>query len=253
VPRLGASEEGAARSWHHARQDAPCDSITAWEHGTIVRASRHRSFYFHNAVRVEDEPPLSVEDLIAFANSALEGTCRMIVFDRPAAAEKLRAQMEALGWRTCRLMLMLHVLALPEAHGSEWEVVEVDYDEVRALRARWHLEDFPASDPEDYLAAKREIDLGDDYSVLASLRDGLPVGFAALVWAGDSAEIDGVYVVPEYRGRGLGTALTRAAVERGRGARQLWIGADEEDRPKQLYSRLGFRAAWTCVEFLLMA
>jgi GNAT superfamily N-acetyltransferase len=252
VPNLGASEEQAARAWHHARQEAPCDAVTAWEHGTVVRASRHSSFYFHNAVRVEDEPSLSAEELIAFADSAIEGTCHMIVFDRPAAGEKLRPQLEALGWHPCRLVLMLHVLPLPESRSGEWEVVEVDYDQVHALRARWHLEDFPASDPEDYLAAKQEIDLGGDCRVLASLRDGCPVGFAALVWAGDSAEIDGVYVVPEHRGRGLGTALTRAAVERSAGARQLWIGADAEDRPQHVYSRLGFRAAWTCVEFMLM-
>jgi ribosomal protein S18 acetylase RimI-like enzyme len=253
VPNLGASEEAAARAWHHARQEAPCDAVTVWTHGTIVRASRHHSFYFHNAVRVEDEPQLSAEELIAFADSALGGTCRMIVFDHVAAAERLRARMEALGWRRCRLMLMLHVLALPGAHSTEWEVVEVDYNAVHALRVRWQLEDFPASDPEDYLAAKREIDLGGDYRVLASLRDdGRVLGFAELVWSGDNAEIDSVYVVPEHRGRGLGTALTRAAVERGAGVHQLWISADEEDRPKQLYERLGFCAAWTCVEFLQM-
>ena len=57
-------------------------------------------------------------------------------------------------------------IPLPEARSGEWEVVEVDYDQVHALRARWHLEDFPASDPEDYLAAKQEIDLGGDCRVL---------------------------------------------------------------------------------------
>jgi len=252
VEDLGRREEAAARAWHHARQEAPCDAVTVWEHGTIVRARRHPSFYFHNGVRVEDEPSLSAEELIAFADSALEGTCRMIVFDRAAAAERLRPRMEALGWRTCRLVLMLHVLTLPEARGGEPGVAEVEYDDVHALRACWHREDFPDYDPEDYLAAKREVDLAGKCTVLAPLQDGAPIGFAELVHAGDGAEITAVYIAPEHRGRGLGTALTRTAIERGAGARELWIGADEEDRPKRLYSRLGFRAAWTGVEFLLM-
>jgi hypothetical protein len=29
----------------------------------------------------------------------------------------------------------------------------------------------------------------------------------------------------------------------------LWIVADDEDRPKELYARLGFRPAWTAMEF----
>jgi ribosomal protein S18 acetylase RimI-like enzyme len=246
---LGERAETAARAWHHARQEAPCDLVTSWEHGTVLRATGHQSFYFHNAVRVEDEPALGADDLIAFSDWALEGTCHMIVFDCAAAAEKLRPRMEALGWRTCRLMLMLHTAALPHVRTDDWEV---DYDDVHALRARWHLEDFPDSDPADYLSAKREIALAGDYRVLAALRNGRPVGFAELVWAGEDAEIDGVYVAPEHRGRGHGTALTRAAVGQSAGARELWISADEEDRPKQLYARLGFRPAWTGVEFLLM-
>lgn len=121
-----------------------------------------------------------------------------------------------------------------------------------SARSRWHLEDFPGNDPGDYLAAKREIDLAGECTILAPLRDAAPIGFAELVRDGPDAEIAGVYIAPEHRGRGLGTALTRAAIERGAGARELWIGADEEDRPKRLYARLGFRAAWTGAEFLLM-
>jgi len=252
VVDLGSEVEANARAWHHARQEAPCDVVTAWEHGTIVRASRHPSFYFHNAVRVEDEPSLNAEELIAFADSALEGTCRMIVFDRAAAAQRLRPRMEALGWRTGRLTLMLHTLPLPDAHDGELGALEVDYDDVHALRARWYLEDFPDHNPEEYLAARREIDLADDCTVLAPLWDGVPIGFAQLVRAGDGAEITDVYIAPEHRGRGFGTDLTRAAIERGARARELWIGADEDDRPKRLYARLGFRAAWAGVEFLLM-
>ena len=55
---------------------------------------------------------------------------------------------------------------------------------------------------------------------------------------------------PEYRGGGRGTALTRAAIEAAGEVDDLWIVADDEDRPKQLYARLGFRPVWTSIEFL---
>jgi ribosomal protein S18 acetylase RimI-like enzyme len=69
---------------------------------------------------------------------------------------------------------------------------------------------------------------------------------------GRSAEITQVYVRADHRGRGLGTALTRAAIDAAGEVDDLWIVADDEGRPKALYERLGFRAVWTMVELLRM-
>jgi GNAT superfamily N-acetyltransferase len=81
---------------------------------------------------------------------------------------------------------------------------------------------------------------------------GVPVAFAQLERDGAGAEITQVYVHPEHRGGGRGTAMTRAAIEAADGVRDLWIAADDDDRPKELYARLGFRPAWTEMEFLLL-
>ncbi len=56
-------------------------------------------------------------------------------------------------------------------------------------------------------------------------------------------------MLPEYRGRGLGTALTQSALA-GAGTEHVWICAEEADRPKHLYSRLGFRPVLTTAVFL---
>jgi ribosomal protein S18 acetylase RimI-like enzyme len=74
------------------------------------------------------------------------------------------------------------------------------------------------------------------------------VGFAQLESVGDAAEITQVYVHPDYRGEGCGTTLTVAAIASAWDARDLWIAADDEDRPKELYARLGFRPAWRSME-----
>ena len=66
------------------------------------------------------------------------------------------------------------------------------------------------------------------------------MAFAQVERAGDGAEITQVYVHPEHRGAGRGTAMTRAAIRSAVDVRDLWIIADDEDRPKRLYERLGF-------------
>ena len=78
---------------------------------------------------------------------------------------------------------------------------------------------------------------------------GAPVAFAQLEHDGDAAEITQVYVHPQFRGGGRGTAMTRAAIQAAGDVRDLWIVADDHDRPKKLYARLGFRRAWTTMEF----
>jgi ribosomal protein S18 acetylase RimI-like enzyme len=81
--------------------------------------------------------------------------------------------------------------------------------------------------------------------VLAPLEDGQPTGFAQVEYHGDGAEITQVYIRPDRRGRGLGTAMTAAAIRAGSGAEDLWIFADADDRPQKLYERLGFRPVHT--------
>jgi ribosomal protein S18 acetylase RimI-like enzyme len=84
--------------------------------------------------------------------------------------------------------------------------------------------------------------------VLAVRERGAAVAFAQLETHGDAAEISHVYVHPDHRGGGRGTAVTCAAIHAASGARDIWICADDEDRPKHLYSRLGFRPVWTTLE-----
>jgi GNAT superfamily N-acetyltransferase len=239
-----------ARAWRHATHASICDVIEPWAHGTIVRATRYPSYYDFNVVRVEDDPGMSVEELIAVADEALAGLAhKRLDFDVITAADRLRADFEARGWRTLRLLWMRHEES-PMA-GPDIEVEEVPYDAVHRLREAWHREDFPEQDAGDYHAQAREVGMRRNAQVLAVVRAGEPVAFAQLERDGPAAEITQVYVRPDHRGGGMGTAMTRAAIEAARDVRDLWIAADDEDRPKELYARLGFRGAWTAMEATL--
>jgi ribosomal protein S18 acetylase RimI-like enzyme len=228
---------------------AVCDVIEPWEHGTLWRATRYPSYYDFNVLWVDDDPGLGAGELIAAADEALGGLeHRRIDFERADAAEGVRADLEAEHFEPTRLVWMRHADPLPP--GPAIDVEEVEYDAVLGLRQAWHNEDFPDLDTRDYIANAREVAMTRDVQVLAVTEDGEPVGFSQVERADGAAEITQVYVRPERRGGGRGTAITRAAIEAAGDVADLWIVADDEDRPKELYRRLGFRPEWTSFEYV---
>ena len=238
-----------AQGWLRSGREAVCDVIEPWEHGTIYRATHYPSYYDYNVLWVEGDPDLSADELVAAADEALgELEHRRLDFANAEAAEPVRADLEAVHWEATRLLWMRHAEPLPP--GPEIDVEEVDYDAVLDLRLAWHGEDFADLDSRHYLDNAREVAMTRDVKVIAPIEDGEPVGFAQLERIGDAAEVTQVYVHPDRRGGGRGTAITRAAIEAAGDVEDLWIAADDEGRPKELYARLGFRPVWTSMEFL---
>ncbi|MDX6583962.1 MAG: hypothetical protein QOI10_3146 [Solirubrobacterales bacterium] len=241
-------DEARAHDWRVAGLEAVCDVVEPWEHGTIMRATRFPSYYDYNVLWVEGDPGLSAGELVAAADEALSGLeHRRLDFERIEAADAVRSDLEAAHWEATRLLWMRHAEPLPA--GPEIDVEEVDYDSVLHLRHAWHGKSFPDLS-RDYLTDAREVAMTRGVQVLAVREAGELVGFAQLERAGGAAEVTQVYVRPEHRGAGRGTAITRAAIEAAGDVDDLWIAADDEGRPKQLYARLGFRPAWTSMELL---
>jgi len=137
----------------------------------------------------------------------------------------------------------------PPPAGPETAVTEVPYDAVRELRVAWYDEDFPGHDAREYHAQSREVSQRRNAQVLAVHEKGRPIAFAQLEHDRDGAEITHVYVHPDYRGERRGTSMTRAAIRAAGEIRDLWIVADDEDRPKELYARLGFAPALLTMQF----
>jgi GNAT superfamily N-acetyltransferase len=236
-----------ARAWRSATHAAVCDLIEPWAHGTVVRATRYPSYFDFNLVRVEEDPAMGVEELVAVADEALAGLAhRRLDFDDVGVADALRPGFEAIGWKATRLVWMRH--EAPPPPGPPIDVREVPYDAVHELRVAWHEEDFPDQSAAAYHAQSREVAMSREVRVLAVHEGDRPIAFAQLEHGDDAAEVAQVFVHPDYRGGGRGTAMTRAAIEAAGDVRDLWIAADDEDRPKELYARLGFRTVWTALE-----
>lgn len=250
--------QAAALAWTRRQREMLCDRVQPWAHGNVLRCTRYPSWYDLNLVRVEDDPEMTPEALIEFADRALSGLGhRMVSFERADAAARVRADLQSAGWQVHPLVWMHHEDSVPPgmdpatpADSRSFDIREVHYDAVAHLRNAWHREDFPDVDPTEFHAQQREALAGGTRVLALHDEEGHPIGFAALDPGGDQIEIGAVYVLPDYRGHGRGTTLTAAAIKAAEGCRHMWICADAEGRPRHLYERLGFRPVLETVDFL---
>ncbi len=81
---------------------------------------------------------------------------------------------------------------------------------------------------------------------MVAVRAGLPVAVGSHQPVGDATEVVGVGVLPAFRRRGLGAAVTSALVEEAlaRGVRTVFLSAGDEAIAR-VYARLGFERVGT--------
>jgi ribosomal protein S18 acetylase RimI-like enzyme len=72
--------------------------------------------------------------------------------------------------------------------------------------------------------------------------DGEPVSFTNLYLDGDTAQVEAVATLEAHRGRGYAKAVVARAVAEAEAAGATWIFlvADAEDWPQEMYRKLGF-------------
>ena len=83
-----------------------------------------------------------------------------------------------------------------------------------------------------------------DAEVVGAEADGELAGYAAYWVMFDQAELGNIAVAPEWRGRGVGTRLLEAVIERvaERGVRELYLEVRVSNEVAQrLYRKYGFR------------
>ncbi len=248
------SARSRAIAWRHGAHAAVCDRVEPWRYGNRVTASRFPRYWDYNTLRLEGAAPagLTAQALADVADEHQLGLAhRKIELEDESTGERLRPDFARLGWRTTRLAWMQYEETGVEPYRG---VVQTVSERVRPLRAEWLR-----AEAEDYGGGPSGVEsfLTDEQTV-ASLLPGQVTTFAAFDHAGDPAayctlriagecgDVEDVYCTPEQRGRGMATSLVTAAVTRAldHGVRNLFIVADQDDWPKDLYARLGFRTVW---------
>jgi ribosomal protein S18 acetylase RimI-like enzyme len=177
----------------------------------------------------------------------------VFTFDE-ALGTRLEPEFRELGWNVRRHIWMAQ-LREPERSADLSVVEEVDQAELRPgrtaeiLRYPWGTEE----------VAKQLLDAKLLVAERATTRffgvrvDGEIVSWADLYVAQGVGQVEDVATREQHRGKGYATAVVlRAAAEaRADGADLVFLVADEDDWPKELYKRLGFDTLGRLTKFFL--
>ena len=186
------------------------------------------------------DEPAEAEDVLAEAERLSR---RMVVFPDSEQGERLAPFFAGRGWLVRRHLLMAQRRE-PERAADTSRVEEVAEEELRAARTRV-VEGEPWAKPEimaQLFAGKHRIAQRVGVRFFALREDGEVVSYSDLYQDGADAQVEDVGTLPEHRGHGYATAVVLAAIEAARadGAEFVFLLADLDDWPKQLYGRLGF-------------
>lgn len=217
-----------------------------------MSGGRREPFAFGTAI-YDDEVPLRLDSNLLLVErpadpqqlleEARRHSRRMIVFVDPDEGERLAPFFAERGWNVRRQLLMVQ-LREPET-GADLELVEeVREQELRPARQRV-VEGEPWARPEimaQLFAAKHLIAKRVGARFFAVRVDGEVVSYTDLYQDGADAQVEDVGTLPEHRGRGYAKAVVLKAIQvaRASGAEFVFLVADAEDWPQELYRRLGF-------------
>jgi ribosomal protein S18 acetylase RimI-like enzyme len=241
----------------------PDELARAWaflERGDMAGEARASSvgtaFYDHeiplrldsNYLRVEQQA--EPEDALAEAQR-LER--RMVVVPDAELGERLAPFFADRGWLVRRHVLMAQHRE-PDRTADLSRIEEVEEAELRPPRQRVVAGE-PWGKPEvmaQLFAAKHRIGERVRARFFALKVDGEVASYTDLYQDGSEAQVEDVGTLPEHRERGYATAVVLAAIAAARteGAEFVFLIADLEDWPKELYRKLGFDELGYFVKFV---
>ena len=176
---------------------------------------------------------------------------RRINVDDQAAADRMANQFEARGYLPERFVIMAHLRG-HEPPIDQGSVVEADWPQIRSARSiARRLE--PWATP---ALVEQLLEYHERHAQLvptryfAALADGRVVSSCELRAEGTVAQIETVETLPEFRQRGLARAVVSTALDAARGHDLIFLVADKNDWPQQLYRKLGFEDVGLETRFL---
>lgn len=211
-------------------------------HGCAFRFAA-REHWDLNFAYVE-RPAAPTPELVADADDALAGLGhRMLIVDEPADATRLAADLARDGWTVERHVAML-AGGVPAGRVPRQPVREVPPPDLLIPRRESIRED---GFNEATLAA---IEIADaavahaarERAFVSFADDGSVAAMARLYTDGTIGQVEDVHTRLEQRGAGHAQAVVLMALSASRAAGHelTFLWADEDDRPRELYAKLGF-------------
>jgi GNAT superfamily N-acetyltransferase len=236
--------------WLGVAELSPHFERTPW--GTIVADARYPLIWDANHAGIfEGHDRVSAEEIRAAMHPALRRAGAAFehaeFWDPPdpcPALDDLRSHAE----RRAADVLMVHEEPALVSPPTEISVVEVRDPDPRFWRRysdsrNMFGEPLPADVVRQMDRRDREVMIPAGLRLYAASADGRPAGLANLLSLTGVGYIDNVVTFPDFRRRGVATALITRLVEEslGGGDRTVHLLADEDRPPQRLYERLGFR------------
>jgi GNAT superfamily N-acetyltransferase len=219
------------------------DEARPLDAGCVVRTPSLPLVWGLNHLRIAG--PVSYEQAVGLAEQHLgDLPYRQLAVEHEHSARRLEEPLRADGWKPDRELLMALARAA-DCVPDTADVVEVEEDAAAELMRLWVSDDdkmtaetldqvVEATRREARVRAARNLGIRDEAGDL--------VAMTKLYSDGVTAQVEDVYTVPAWRNRACARRLITRAIALARDAEHelVFIVADDDGWPKQLYARLGF-------------
>lgn len=212
--------------------------------------------HYANMVWITARDGVDAAQLVADADRLLSGVAhRQLVVEHESLWRRLDDELTAAGWQRDAIVYMTHERA-PDRMPDLSDVRAVGHDDVFVAEDRFMRDEPGTEEPEarrQVMFNNRRIGEALGERCFAAYAGDEVVAYAKLRHRDGVAQVEDVIVLAEHRGRGLGRLVTSAALAAGLQLEPelLFIVADDEDWPKDLYARLGFEPAGRTRGYLL--
>jgi ribosomal protein S18 acetylase RimI-like enzyme len=233
-------------AFSHAIEDGSATTLVPFRYGTAVFNSEYPHSWMHNFLRIDAAQPTATAAALAEEADRLQGGARhahrAIVVEDEKTGARLRPSLVERGYKAERNVIM--VRRRPPDRVVDTSVVEqVDFERLRPL-----LEEYYRAEPygDDEEVVRQLVDRGRLTATVVDVKhfavsvEGRAVSSCDLYTSGRIAQIEDVTTLESYRGRGYARAAVTRALEEAAGADLVFLYADEDDWPKDLYRKLGF-------------
>jgi predicted GNAT family acetyltransferase len=239
-----ASEFDRAHEFEETLRTRAADETVSWRCGVAYRTPSLPDVWDLNLVLVERPDALELDRLLSDVEELQHDSLHRRIFVRQEqAGEELQAPLRKRGWEVTRFLFM--ACHQPPHRIADLDAVsEVEETRMRPLRETI-LREQPWGDDEavrQITASNARFAGAGNGRCFAVVDEAKIVSGAVLFSGGRVAQIEDVATLPEQRGRGHASAVVLKALGEalGTGHELVFLVADEDDWPKELYARLGF-------------
>ena len=241
-----------AAAFEELMRDRCVERVVETPFGPALFNDTHPTIWFVNVLRADSPGEATAEVLAAEANRVqAELRHRRVIL--PVGSKDLVEGFRELGWDPDQFLFMAYRGGAEPADTARTE--EVRPEQIRPLREaiiREWQKDADDKTVSDILAADTLQVGAVDPRIFGIVEDGVVVSSAQLYSNGSTAQIEEVATLPGYRGRGYAKALVTRAVEEAVAGNHefIFLVADGDAWPKELYARLGFEELGSRFAFL---